>query len=93
VELLENGAPLDLIISDFRMPEVDGQGLYDWLRVHRPDMISRLIYITGDGLNPLTRSFLAKAGVPYLLKPVISVSLVRTVWPMLFPKGDAVLRD
>jgi two-component system NtrC family sensor kinase len=84
IAFLSGGAPYDLIVSDFRMPEIDGQGLYEWIRSNKPGMLSRLIYITGDGLNPLTRAFLARTGVPYLLKPVAVLSLIRTVWPILF---------
>jgi CheY-like chemotaxis protein len=70
VALLATGTPYALVISDFRMPDRDGRELYDWIRASRPSLLSRLIYITGDSLNPSTRLFLGEAGVPYLLKPV-----------------------
>ena len=84
IVFLTDGEPLDLVISDFRMPDIDGQGLYEWIASHKEALLSRIIYITGDGLNPLTRAFLARTGVPYMLKPVAALSLIRTVWPMLF---------
>jgi two-component system NtrC family sensor kinase len=94
ISSLTDGAPLDLVISDFRMPDIDGQGLYDWIRTNRPSLLDKIIYITGDGLNPLTRAFLARTGVPYMLKPVATPSLIRTVWPMLFgTAGEAPLKS
>ncbi len=79
----------DLVISDFRMPDIDGQGLYEWIRSNKPGLLSRLLYITGDGLNPMTRAFLRRTGVPYLLKPVGSVSLVKAVRPILSGRSPA----
>ena len=74
----------DMVISDFRMPEIDGQGLYEWIRSNKPVLLSRILYITGDGLNQLTRAFLRKTGVPYLLKPVSALTLVKAIRPFLF---------
>ncbi len=83
VSILSSPGVTQLVISDFRMPEIDGQGLYEWIRSNKPMLLSRLMYITGDSLNPMTRAFLRRTGVPYLLKPVSSMALVRAVWPML----------
>ncbi len=72
VAFLATGTPYALVISDFRMPDRDGRELYDWIRASRPALLKRLIYITGDSLNPVTRLFLEESGVPYLLKPVMA---------------------
>ncbi len=84
VAFLSESLTYDMVISDFRMPEIDGQGLYEWLRSNKPVLLSRIMYITGDGLNQLTRAFLRKTGVPYLLKPVSSMTLVKAIRPFLF---------
>ena len=57
----------------------NGRELYEWIRASRPGLLNRLIYITGDSLNPNTRAFLAKIGVPFLLKPVMASVLVEEV--------------
>ena len=79
VAKLAGGVTYSLVISDYRMPDRDGRELYEWIRASRPGLLNRLIYITGDSLNPNTRAFLAKIGVPFLLKPVMASVLVEEV--------------
>ncbi|MGD0726053.1 MAG: ATP-binding protein [Spirochaetia bacterium] len=79
VALLAYGTAYSLVISDFRMPDRDGKELYEWIRVSRPGLLRRLIYITGDSLNPVTRSFLEETRLPYLLKPVVASVLASEV--------------
>ncbi len=87
VALLASGTPVALVISDFQMPDRDGRALYDWIRASRPNLLSRLIYITGDSLNPATRLFLEESGVPYLLKPVRAPILAAMVQRILADAG------
>ena len=54
VALLAAGISYSLVISDYRMPDRDGRELYEWIRASRPGLLRRLIYITGDSLNPTT---------------------------------------
>jgi CheY-like chemotaxis protein len=42
----------DLIISDLRMPHLDGPGLYREVARRHPQMIRRMIFVTGDTLEP-----------------------------------------
>jgi PAS domain S-box-containing protein len=79
VALLAYGTAYSLVISDFRMPDRDGKELYEWIRISRPGLLRRLIYITGDSLNPLTRSFLEETRLPYLVKPVVASVLATEV--------------
>lgn len=62
--------PYDVILSDIRMPGMDGPGLYRALNAARPDQIDRLAFITGDTLTPKVREFLETSERPYLEKPV-----------------------
>jgi two-component system NtrC family sensor kinase len=59
----------DVILSDLRMPDVDGPALLKWLSQHRPAMASRLGYVTGDTLGPAAVRFLGDAGRPFIEKP------------------------
>ena len=59
----------DLILCDVRMPELDGPSLYRHLERQRPHLCQRLIFLTGDTLEPATQAFLEASGAPCLMKP------------------------
>lgn len=59
----------DLIISDVRMPAVGGPTFFEILQTTRPDLLERVIFVTGDTVSSSTRSFLEKTGRPVLAKP------------------------
>lgn len=67
--LLSNGEFLG-IVSDMRTPGgVDGADVYAWLRTHRPELASKLIFITGDIVNEETAATLRRTGAPCVEKP------------------------
>ena len=68
--------PFDAIISDVRMPDLDGPGLLQALTKAKSPLADRLIFITGDTLSPSARTFLAAAKRPVVEKP-LSPDLVR----------------
>ena len=65
----------DVILSDLRMPELDGMGLYDALARERPALLPRLIFITGSMEQPEYRGFLAGKPAPVIAKPFNLVDL------------------
>jgi len=68
IEHLKSGA-FDLILSDLRMPGIDGPELYAWIRAERPDLANRIGFVTGDTLGPAAVGFLKEAGRPFIEKP------------------------
>jgi PAS domain S-box-containing protein len=68
----------ELILSDVRMPELDGPSLYSELERRDPRLLRRMIFLTGDTLSPGTRAFLEKTGAPCLSKP-FALSDVREI--------------
>ena len=68
LEALESG-PFDLILSDFRMPVMNGQEFYLRVREMDPKLASRIIFLTGDVLNEETHGFLKSSGNMHLAKP------------------------
>ena len=69
----------DLLLSDLRMPELDGMGLYEELAQHYPHLLSRLIFLTGDTLNAETTRLLEQVGAPRLSKPFTATEVRRVV--------------
>ena len=59
----------DLILSDLRMPGLDGLALYREVESRRPDLLRRMIFMSGTIEDPVSQSFLEQAGVPVLPKP------------------------
>ena len=59
----------DVILSDLKMPGLDGQGLYEAVCKERPAMRNRFIFSTGDVVNPEAEGFLQGSGCAYLSKP------------------------
>jgi DNA-binding NtrC family response regulator len=69
LRLLEKGSFLG-IVSDMRTPGgVDGGQVHAWIAQHRPDLASRIIFITGDIANEETVATLRETGAPCVEKP------------------------
>ncbi|MBI2526610.1 MAG: response regulator [Candidatus Rokubacteria bacterium] len=73
----------DVIISDARMPGLDGPGLYRRLQAERPELTRRFILMTGDALTRETREFIEAAGVVALAKPFALDEMQRVVHEVL----------
>lgn len=58
------------VISDMRTPGgVNGADVHSWLLKHRPELASRIVFITGDIANDETVETLRKTGAPCVEKP------------------------
>lgn len=58
------------IVSDMRTPGgVDGAQVFAWISAHRPELASRLVFITGDIANEETAATLRRTGAPCVEKP------------------------
>jgi len=69
LRLLESGDFLG-VVSDMRTPGgVDGGDVHAWISQHRPQLASRLVFITGDIANEETVITLQKTGAPCVEKP------------------------
>jgi DNA-binding response OmpR family regulator len=82
-----------LIVSDVRMPDVDGPALYYELRLVSPEMARRMVFVTGDVTNDETRRFLDETCLRYLEKPFTMAAFRAVVQGVLtdspFPDGPA----
>jgi signal transduction histidine kinase/DNA-binding response OmpR family regulator len=73
----------DLLLSDMRMPEIDGPRLYRTLERQYPHLLRRVIFLTGDTLNPETKMFLDQSAVPCLTKPCTVAEIRRAIQQVL----------
>jgi two-component system NtrC family sensor kinase len=73
----------DLILSDLRMPELDGLGLYRELEVKRPDLVRRFVFVTGTSEHTDYRGFVEAVPAPVLTKPFDVDELLRIAREML----------
>jgi DNA-binding NtrC family response regulator len=69
LRLLVNGEFIG-VVSDMRTPGgVDGGQVHAWITQHRPDLASRVVFITGDIANEETVATLRATGAPCVEKP------------------------
>ncbi len=75
----------DLILSDLRMPELDGVGLYQELARRQPGLLGRLVVITGTAECKDYQRFLAQTNLPVLEKPFSLLALHALTQQVLSP--------
>jgi len=69
LQMLQSGNFLG-VVSDMRTPGgVNGADVHAWLLQHRPELASRIVFITGDIANEDTAATLRKTGAPCVEKP------------------------
>jgi PAS domain S-box-containing protein len=75
----------DLVISDLRMPRLDGRAFYEALVSAGSPMRDRILFTTGDTLAPSTLEFVEKYRLPFLAKPFLVEELKLAVHRLLDP--------
>jgi len=73
----------NVILTDIRMPGIDGPTLYSWVKNHYPGLEKRMIFTTGDTYDPETNKFLDSIGNIYISKPFYVDDLRKVVKKML----------
>jgi len=78
----------DLIIMDYKMPDMGGRELYLWLKDWKPHLASRVLLATGAAVSRETRAFLDETRLPSLAKP-LGVEDARFLISHLIASGEA----
>jgi PAS domain S-box-containing protein len=82
----------DLVISDFRMPVMNGEQFYRELAGKRPELAERMIFLTGDVVSEETQHFLSSTGNPHLDKPFQLTHLEAVITGVLADKTSVAGR-
>ncbi|HEV8376656.1 MAG TPA: ATP-binding protein [Candidatus Polarisedimenticolia bacterium] len=73
----------DAVITDLKMPGLDGSGLYENVCREKPEMANRFVFSTGDASSTTTQAFFKKTGCPCLVKP-FDLQAVRETLDQIF---------
>ncbi len=76
--LMERAA-FDLIISDFRMPGLTGEQLFEITLRRDPDLAKRMVFMTGDIIGVDAKRFFSSHDVPCLTKPCALPAIERFI--------------
>jgi len=68
-EAQESVARFSLVVSDLRMPGINGMEMYDQLKARHPTVIRRLIFSTGDLVSEEAAAFVRSTECVVLQKP------------------------
>ena len=77
------GSAYDFILSDIKMPRVDGPAFYRELERQHPRMLPRLVFYTGDLESTDTQEFLEATGARCVEKPVTLAEIRRVLREIL----------
>jgi PAS domain S-box-containing protein len=69
----------DVIFCDLMMPDVDGVDVYRYVAEKRPELVPRLVFITGGAYTTRVQDFLASVDNPRLEKPFSTEELQRAI--------------
>jgi PAS domain S-box-containing protein len=73
------GEAYDAILTDIRMPDIDGRALYEEIAKRWPAQAGRVVFVTGDTLASALREFVTRSGRPVIEKPFLPSEVRRIV--------------
>ena len=82
-------AAYELVLSDLRMPRLDGPGLHAEVARRWPGRERRLVFVTGDGFSAECQEFLERSGARHLAKPFSVGELRRLLLELSGASGAA----
>jgi PAS domain S-box-containing protein len=69
----------DVILTDVRMPDLDGRGLYQEIERRWPRLAGRVVFMTGDTLSTGLNEFVLNSGRPVIEKPFMPSDVRRAI--------------
>ncbi|HET9425027.1 MAG TPA: response regulator, partial [Gemmatimonadaceae bacterium] len=87
ISLLER-EHFDAVVTDLRMPGVDGIQLFEWIAARNPDLATRCLFVTGE-LWVEGEGVLARQGERVITKPFTREAYLARVLEVLEPGREA----
>jgi two-component system NtrC family sensor kinase len=73
----------DLVFCDLRMPEMDGQAMYEEVQRNHPQVLKRIVFVTAQANSSDYGPFLRETGIPVIEKPFTLSQLRQAVGKMV----------
>jgi len=80
----------DVIMSDIRMPDLDGRALYEEIDKRWPGRSRHVVFVTGDTLAAGLADFIAASGRPVIEKPFLPAEVRRIIAELVTDSESAV---
>jgi len=84
--IIDADRTFDLILCDLTMPDLNGIDLHERLEDAHPELLDRLVFLTGGAHTPRARAFVARADIVVIEKPVETAALLRLIAARLAPR-------
>ena len=78
--------PVDLVVSDVKMPGGSGLELFRWVETNRPGLVDRFLFVTGDVGDPEIASFAETEPERFVRKPFQMVDYMDRIADALGPQ-------
>ncbi len=75
----------DLIVTDIKMPVLNGKELYHILKEQYFPISSKILFMTGDTISEDTKQFINDSNLPFISKPFSSEDFFRSIVEFLHP--------
>jgi PAS domain S-box-containing protein len=79
LDLLARGERFDVILCDLMMPDITGPEFHEALVQRWPELVGRVIFMTGGAFTPRARAFLERVGTLRLEKPFDSARVLELI--------------
>jgi CheY-like chemotaxis protein len=83
----------DAVISDFRMPGLDGRAFFERVQISHPMLARKIVFLTGDTLNDELQSFLDDSGSQCISKPFRLNAIEEMLERVLNEQHDETLQE
>ena len=80
----------DVILSDFRMPQMNGDEFYARAVDGRPELAQRFVFLTGDTMSDETQQFLVEHSRPHLSKPFDLENVIQVISHVISQQNGAL---